>query len=104
MPRRRSVRIKLRKITVGTDNIGNPTETAVITEVYATKNSITQNAFFNSLQHNLKLDYKFIIRTNVYDQQSEIEFNNIIYTVVRTYEKSIDFIELFVSVKRGNAK
>ena len=99
----RQVRIKLRTVTYTNDTLGQQTPN-LITDlpVWGFRESIRANDYFNSLAHDKKLDYKFIVRSyNYTGQLFVVNDDGKVYVVERTFEPSSDWIELYVYRARG---
>ena len=85
--------------------IGTPVETIVNGEVitsytsvkrYVNRLSIRQNEYYDAMNTGLKPELMFEIRTLEYNGQTVLKYNNIDYSVIRTYDKG-EFTELIVS-------
>jgi len=85
--------------------LGTPVETIVNGEVitshtlvkrYVNRLSVRQNEYYDAMNTGLKPELMFEIRTLEYNGQTVLKYNNIDYSVIRTYDKG-DFTELIVS-------
>jgi SPP1 family predicted phage head-tail adaptor len=62
--------------------------------IFADKHSIRQSEFYQAMASGLRPELQFIIRTIDYQQEPQLEYNDKIYNIIRTYEKENEFIEL----------
>lgn len=97
-----SYKIGLVGKTYISDAIGNMTEQETITNVFANLKSISAKEFFDGGQNGLKPDKKFIVREFEYNEQNEIDFDGVRYSVYRTYSKEDGFVELYTEKKVGS--
>lgn len=87
--------IKLISITPGENDIGDPVETKTKTgNIFADKQSIRQSEFYQAAATGLRPELMFIIRSIDYNQEPMLEYNDKEYTIIRTYEKDVEYIEL----------
>lgn len=77
-----------------TNNIGDPIPTPTSREVFADKQSIRQSEFYQAAATGLRPEIMFVIRTIDYNQESQLQYNNKTYEIIRTYDKGGEFIEL----------
>lgn len=84
------------------DDIGNQipykTETSVLCKV----KSIGSNEFYNAATSGLKPEIEFIIHGYEYSGESKVEFKSTLYSVIRTYKKNFEEIELTCQKVIGN--
>lgn len=71
--------------------------------IFADKQSIRQSEFYQASSTGLRPEVMFIIRTCEYNNESNLEFNNKEYNIIRTYEKDSEFIELVCQGVVNNA-
>ena len=87
--------INLVSITEGTNELGDAIKIPVKSgNVFADKQSIKQGEFYQAAAVGLKPEITFIVRTCEYNQEPMLEWNQKTYNIIRTYEKSSEFIEL----------
>lgn len=87
--------ITLISTTDGTNDMGDPIKILIKREnIFANKKSIKQSEFYQAAAVGLKPEITFIIRTIEYEQEPLLEYNSKPFTIIRTYEKEDDFIEL----------
>lgn len=71
-------------------------------EIFVTEKSVTRSEFFNAGSTGLRPDYVFETAAINYNNESEIEYNGIVYSIYRTFKASDgDMIELYVTKKAG---
>jgi len=93
--------ITLRSVSVEVDDYGVPTETTSDTDIYARVESVSASEFFAGGQNGLKPDYRFLVNAWEYSDEPEVVFNDKVYSVYRTYRRSLDLMELYVERKAG---
>lgn len=85
--------------------LGTPVETLVNGETllsytlvkrYVNRLSVRQSEYYNAMNTGLKPELMFEIRTLEYNDQTVLKYNNVDYSVMRTYDKG-EFTELIVS-------
>lgn len=87
--------ITLIKSTEDTNDMGDPIKVLVKREnIFANKKSIKQSEFYQAAAVGLKPEITFEIRSIDYEQELLLEYNNKSFTIIRTYEKENEFIEL----------
>lgn len=91
--------IKLISSTETLTDIGDriPTETKI--DVFAEKRSVRQNEFYQAQAVGLKPEIMFVARLADYNDQKELEYNAKAYSIIRTYEKDDEFVEIVCSRK-----
>ncbi len=72
-------------------------EQTIFADVYG----ITQSEFAAAGQKDLKPSYKFTVWKFEYNGQTEVEYDGHILTVYRTFEPSVDKIELYTEERKG---
>lgn len=74
-------------------------------QVFANKKSIRQSEFYQAQANGLKPELMFEIRFADYSEEKKIEYDNKTYSVIRTYTKNDETIELICEgvVNRGDA-
>lgn len=66
-------------------------------QTFARKDSIRQSEFYQSAKTDLKPELTFIVWTQEYNGEQELEYKGRKYTIIRTYEKNDKEIELICS-------
>lgn len=87
--------------TLGEDEIGNIT-TSLTTEkkIYAKKQSVRTNEFYNASMTGLTPSCEFVIKKLNYSGQSEVKWNNELYEVIRTIDPKNKYDIVLVCSKK----
>ena len=93
--------ITLRKVSIEVDDYGVPAETVEETTIYARVESVSASEFFDGGQNGLKPEYRFLVNAWEYSDEPDVEFNGKVYSVYRTFRRSLDLMELYVERKAG---
>jgi SPP1 family predicted phage head-tail adaptor len=83
------------------DEIGQQIATETINEAFCEVKSIRQAEFYQAGQNGLKADVLAIIWEFEYSNEKIVEIDNVRYDVYRTFVKSDERIELYLSKKVG---
>ena len=87
--------------TLEEDDIGNSIPSSFIsTKCYAKKQSVRTNEFYNATMNGLTPSFEFVIKRLNYNGESEIEYNNIRYQVIRTIDPKNKFDIVLVCAKK----
>ena len=70
-------------------------------QVSAALSSVTRAEFYTAAQAGMKADLTFTVYDFEYDNQQEIEYNQEVYLVVRTFQKQLDKRELVCTRRDG---
>lgn len=96
--------ITLVSMTDSANDMGDPIKILVKrANIFAEKKSIKQSEFYQAMAQGLKPELTFIIRTIEYENEPMLEYNSKTYTIIRTYEKEDEFIELICQGGVNNA-
>lgn len=90
---RQDVQIVLREVAYSIVNgyeVGQNTDSPV----WAGKRSVTRNEYYQASQAGYRADIVFSVYSFEYSGQSQILLDGVVYDVVRTYQKSLDTLEL----------
>jgi SPP1 family predicted phage head-tail adaptor len=91
-------------MTDSANDMGDPIKILVKrANIFAEKKSIKQSEFYQAMAQGLKPELTFIIRTIEYENEPMLEYNSKTYTIIRTYEKEDEFIELICQGGVNNA-
>ena len=107
LPNACNTSLRLLNIVSSTDSLGN--KELVIKNskgVMGIIKSITSGEFQSSVMINLKLEFKVVLQSFVYDGSKFVEIKGLIYKVERTYVNG-QFIELYLTstdYKQGDFK
>lgn len=83
------------------DEIGNPVSETEEKRVFVSVYSASQTEFFRGGQSGLKPEYKLVLFCGDYDGQEYVKYNNVVYSIYRTFLKDDEFIELYLTKKVG---
>ncbi len=86
--------IELVTVTTSSNAPGDVIETCTKRQVYADKQAIRQSEFYQAAATGLRPEIMFIIRKSEYNNEPRLEHNSTTYTIIRTYAKNEEFIEL----------
>lgn len=86
--------LTLKSITYTEDEIGNQIPVEVNNTVFCEVNSIGRSEFYNASMAGLKPSIIFTVHPYEYNEETQIEFENKNYKVIRTYEKNTEELEL----------
>ena len=86
--------INLISIATTENDMGDIVEVETPRQVFADKQSIKRNEFYQAAATGLRPELMFVIRTIDYEQEPKLSHNSKTYTIIRTYEKDGEFIEL----------
>ena len=86
--------IDLISTTTTTNDMKNPIETETSITVFAEKKSIRQSEFYQAAASGLKPEIMFVIRSIDYNNAPKLSYNGKTYTIIRTFEKNGELIEL----------
>lgn len=90
---KQDVQITLRQVAYDIID-GYETETFADTVIWAGRRSATRNEFYQATQAGYKADEIFSIYSFEYHDEEQVVYKNVLYDVVRTYQASLDVIEL----------
>lgn len=83
------------------DDIGNFISSSETSKkIYAKKQSVRTNEFYNAMQIGLSPQVEFVIKKINYSGQSEVEWNNERYAVIRTADSKNKFDIVLVCGKK----
>lgn len=86
--------VKLISITVTENDMGDIIETPVEREVFADKQSIRQSEFYQAAATGLRPELMFVVRSIDYEGEPRLKYSGKEYTIIRTYDKDGELIEL----------
>lgn len=78
---------------------GYETETTETATVWAGKRSVKRDEFYLASQAGYKAAVVFTIYTFEYNNEEQVVFNDVVYDIVRTYQKTPDYLELTCQVR-----
>ena len=84
------------------DSFGIYEKTEEKRKVYVDVSSVNANEWFEGGRNGLNPEYRFIMFSHDYQGEQIIEYNDVQYTIYRTYLRKKDEIELYCEKKKGN--
>ena len=86
----------LELITINTtqNSVGDIIENKTYTEIFGKRKSIKQSEFYQAQATGLKPELAFEIYSFEYNDEKYVRYNNKEYKVLRTYQNSIDKLEI----------
>lgn len=94
-------KISLHTVTYTTDSLGQKIPTVVLKPIFAIVHSVSQSEFFNAGQVGLKPEKVFDVLITEYDGETELTFNNEVYSIYRVYERDDARVELYAEKRVG---
>lgn len=91
-------KISLRQVAYAITD-GYETESHQDTAVWAGRRSATRSEFYQATQAGYKADVVFTIYSFEYHDEEQVVYGTKVYDVVRTYQKSLDELELTCQVR-----
>lgn len=95
--------IRLISTTTTENDMGDIIETYNEREVYADKQSIRQSEFYQAAATGLRPELMFVVRSIDYNQEPKLKHGDKTYTIIRTYDKDGELIELICQGVVNNA-
>ncbi len=83
-------------VAITQDDIGNEIVTETETVIYCGLKSVGRNEFYNAAVADLKPELVFVIHPYEYSGEKKVKFEGNRYSVIRTYRKDIEEMELIV--------
>ena len=71
-------------------------------KVFVKVASVTGTEWFEGGRNGLNPQYRFTMFAHDYNDQNILEYDGKEYTVYRTYRKTVDEIELYTELRKGN--
>ena len=88
--------IELISVEYSQNSIGDIIENKKYTEIFGKKKSIKQSEFYQAQATGLKPELAFEIYSLEYNDEKFVRYDNKEYKVLRTYQNSIDKLELIL--------
>ena len=86
---------------LGEDDIGNMSvSSSNSTKCYAKKQSVRQNEFYNATMLGLTPSCEFVVKRLNYNGQTELEWNNELYEIIRTVDPKSKYDIVLVCAKK----
>lgn len=83
------------------DENGKPIKLGGEREVFAHVDSVNASEFFEGGRNGLNPEFRFSMFSHDYNGERIVKYNNLFYSVYRTYISKTDVIELYVERKGG---
>ena len=96
-----AAKIALLQTTYTQDDVGEWVETTEAVNVFAYVSSVTMSEFYQAGIQGLKPEYRFLIWQTEYDGEETLKYNDVVYTVYRTYLRDDGRIELYTTLRKG---
>jgi SPP1 family predicted phage head-tail adaptor len=93
--------LKLISYTQTKDKYGMPVKVESKTEIFCRVTSVSGSEFNAASQNGIKPQWKFIIRSREYSGEKVVEFEGQKFAIYRTYQSSLDDLELYVEEREG---
>ena len=77
-------------------------KTTTRTQVYVNVTSVSSQEWFEGGRNGLNPQYRFTMFQFDYTGEKIIEYNDKQYTIYRTYNRSVDEVELYTELRKGN--
>lgn len=84
------------------DEYGINQKTETLRKVYANVSSVTMSEWFEGGRAGLNPELRMTMFEPDYDEERILVYQNVRYTVYRTYRTKNDMIELYVERREGN--
>lgn len=81
------------------DQYGNQIATETKTTVQAGKKELTMSEFYAAAQAGIRPEVELIVHAFEYDGQQSMEWRGNAYTLIRTYQRNADEVELYLQRK-----
>jgi len=86
--------VDLVSITYTENAMGDSIEAETSRTIFANKKSIRQSEFYQAAMTDLKPELMFEVRSEEYDDEPKLIFNNKIYNIIRAFSKNGEIVEL----------
>lgn len=93
--------LTLIKTTITQDEIGQPIKTETSRNVLAKRNVVGSKEFYNAMAVGIKPTAELQIRLCEYDDEQEVEYNGIRYSIIRTLPINKFNLVLVIGTKEG---
>ena len=77
-----------------TNDVGDAIPTTVRRKVFANKQSVRQSEFYQAQSTGLRPELMFVVRNADYSDEPKLEYKGKTYTIIRTYIKKGELVEL----------
>lgn len=94
-------RVKLIKRLTAVDSIGEVNFSETSREVYGKVTSSSQSEWFTAHKDGINSKYRLVIYSFEYDDETIVEMDGKRFCIYRTFEPSLDKVELYLEEKAG---
>ncbi|MFD1398654.1 phage head closure protein [Lacticaseibacillus suilingensis] len=84
------------------DQYGNQVATVTEDTVQASKKELSMSEFYAAAQAGIRPEVELIVHAFEYDGQQTVKWNGITYSLIRTYQRNADEVELYLERKVSN--
>ncbi len=84
------------------DDYGVQRKETTKSKVFVRVSSVSGQEWFEGGRNGLNPQYRFTMFSHDYNDEEIIEYEGKNYTIYRTFNKSIDEIELYTELRKGN--
>lgn len=71
-------------------------------QIFVDVTSVTSQEWFEGGRNGLNPQFRFTCFNYDYLGEQIVEYNNVLYTIYRTYQRTKDLVELYVEKRKGN--
>lgn len=83
------------------DDIGNNTSSfETTTKIYAKKQSVRTNEYYSAVETGITPSYEFVVKRLNYNGQSELNYNNQRFSIIRTVDPKNKFDIVLVCTRK----
>ena len=83
------------------DDIGNNTSSSeTTTKIYAKKQSVRTNEYYSAVETGITPSYEFVVKRLDYNGQSELNYNNQRFSIIRTVDPKNKFDIVLVCTRK----
>lgn len=98
----KSVTAKLVKESYTQNAYGVLEKTTTKRKVFCKISSVSSQEWFEGGRNGLNPQYRFTMFASDYEDEKILEYNGVQYTIYRVYNTSLDGIELYTELRKGN--
>lgn len=91
----------LQSATITEDNIGNQIETPIDRLAYCAELPLNSSEYFNAGLQEIKPEHLLAVDLEEYDNETTVLYEDVVYSIYRTYPRSDSLIELYCNKKAG---
>ena len=91
----------LQSVTITQDEIGNDIELPVNRQVFCAELPLNSSEYFNAGLREIKPEHLLVVDLEEYDNETSVLYQDIEYSIYRTYPRSDSLIELYCNKKAG---